>query len=60
MSMKEWAKKNGLENLYNQYLEECDEIAEQCEMEGKPSHGEDYDLRVEVLQSRYPELFSEE
>lgn len=37
-AMMAWAKENGLEDLYKQYLEECDEIAEQCEEEGYPSH----------------------
>ena len=59
-AMMAWAKENGLEDLYKQYLEECDEIAEQCEEEGYPSHGSNYDLRIESLQKSYPELFAEQ
>lgn len=59
-AMMAWAKENGLEDLYKQYLEECDEIAEQCEEEGYPSHGSNYDLRIENLQKSYPELFAEQ
>lgn len=59
-AMMTWAKENGLEDLYKQYLEECDEIAEQCEEEGYPSHGSNYDLRIENLQKSYPELFAEQ
>ena len=31
--------------LEKQYLEECEDIAKQCEEEGYPSHGSNYDLR---------------
>lgn len=59
-AMMSWAKENGLEDLYKQYLEECDEIAEQCEEDGYPAHGSNYDLRIEQLQKSYPELFAEQ
>lgn len=55
--MLEWARENGLEDIYNDYLQECDEIAEQCSAEGYPSHGSNYELRVERLRESYPELF---
>lgn len=55
--MLEWAKANGLEDVYKDYLEECDAIAEQCIAEGYPSHGSNYELRVERLRESYPELF---
>lgn len=55
--MLEWAKANGLEDVYNDYLTECDEISEQCIAEGYPSHGSNYELRVERLRESYPELF---
>ena len=42
------------------YNKECEEIALQCEEEGYPSHGSNYDLRVEALQPYYPEIFGEE
>lgn len=59
MGLKEWAKENGLEELYNQYRKEVEEIEKQCEEEGYPSHGSNYELRVENLQKNYPELFGD-
>lgn len=32
--------------LYEQW---CEEVAEQCEEEGYPSHGSNYELRIEGL-----------
>ena len=58
--MKKWAVDNGLGELYAQYEKECDEIAAQCEEEGYPSHGSNYELRVADLERDYPELFGEE
>lgn len=55
--MRIWAKEHGLESVYDEFLVECDEIAEQCEAEGYPSHGSNYELRVEQLKESYPELF---
>ena len=57
MSLKEWAKENGLTEIYNQYMADKESIAEECEAEGYPSHGSNYELRLENLQKRYPELF---
>lgn len=48
-----------LDDLYKDYLAECDAIAEQCVAEGYPSHGSNYELRVEQLKEYYPELFDE-
>ena len=42
------------------FQKECDEIAAQCVEEGYPSHGSNYDLRVEALKPYYPEIFGEE
>lgn len=53
-------KENGFEELYNEFLAECDEIAAQCEEEGYPAHGSNYDLRVEELMKSYPELFGDD
>ena len=36
-------------------LEECENIAEQCEEEGYPSHGCNYDLRCESIREWYNE-----
>lgn len=60
MSLKEWAEENGLSDVYSQYKQECEDIAEQCEAEGYPGNGENYELRVESLRKDYPELFGEE
>lgn len=41
---------------------ECYEISCECSMEGKPSHGEDYELRCESIRKYYAdeevEIFS--
>lgn len=55
--MREWAEANGYEHLYDEYTARCEAIADQCEAEGYPAHGSNYDLRVEQLQAEYPELF---
>lgn len=43
------------------FKEDCEDIAEQCEKEGYPSHGSNYDLRVDNLikqyQEEYPDWF---
>ena len=59
MTMREWAHEHGLEDLYDQYLEECRQISEQCVEEGYPSNGSNYELRVEALEQYYPELFGD-
>ena len=41
----------------SQYIAECDIIADQCSEEGYPSHGSNYELRVEAIQADYPEIF---
>ena len=48
------------EDIRRQFDEECEEIALECEAEGYPSHGSNYELRVERLMESYPELFGEE
>lgn len=59
MTLKEWAKANGLEEVYKQYIKEVENIQEQCEREGYPSNGSNYELRVASLQRYYPELFGD-
>ena len=49
-----------MEELTRQFETECEEIARQCEEEGYPPHGSNYELRVERLMESYPELFGEE
>lgn len=43
-------------NLEAQYLKECEEIAEECEAEGYPSYGNNYDLRCSDARRYYDEL----
>lgn len=57
---RKWCQANGLEARLDEFLSECDEIAAQCEEEGYPANGSNYDLRVTNLMRRYPELFAEE
>lgn len=42
-------------SLEKQYREECQEIAEQCEAEGYPSNGSNYELRCESARAYYDE-----
>ena len=42
-----------INNLFVQFKEECKEIAEQCEEEGYPNHGVNYDLRCENVWDNY-------
>ena len=60
MNMRAWAIANGLEDRYNQYLEDCCQIAADCEAEGYPSHGSNYELRVDALEEDYPDLFGDD
>ena len=55
--MRKWAQENGYEKIYEEYLTRCEAIADQCEADGYPANGSNYDLRVEQLQADYPELF---
>lgn len=57
--MREWAILNGLIDLYEEYIEMCEEIAKECVVEGYPSHGSIYELRVTILEQSYPELFGD-
>lgn len=41
--------------LEQQYLDECEEIAEQCEAEGYPANGSNYDLRCADTRKYYDE-----
>ena len=46
------------EEAMQAYKAECDEISEDCVNEGYPSHGSNYDLRVEGIKEYYPEIFN--
>lgn len=39
--------------LEKAYLDECEEIAEQCEAEGYPANGSNYDLRCAETRKYY-------
>ena len=39
--------------LYGQYLAECEEIAQECEDEGYPSRGSNYEIRCKALWDRF-------
>lgn len=41
--------------LEQQYINECKEIAEQCEAEGYPANGSNYELRCENARKYYDE-----
>lgn len=45
------------EQALAEYAAECEAIAIQCAEEGYPSHGSNYDLRVEAIEGDYPEIF---
>ena len=49
------------EELMKEFEEECDAIARDCEEEGYPSCGSNYELRVEMLMQdqHFAPLFSE-
>lgn len=42
-------------DLEQQYRDECKEIAEQCEAEGYPSNGSNYELRCSEARKYYDE-----
>lgn len=48
-----------IEKLKEEFYRECDAIARDCEEEGYPSRGSNYDLRVEQLMQNdyYAPLF---
>lgn len=54
MTIEEYAK------LEAEYEADCERIAAECEEEGYPSHGSNYELRVERLREIYPELFADD
>ena len=45
--------------LEKAYQEECQEIAEQCEAEGYPSNGSNYELRCENARAYYDEQLAD-
>lgn len=59
-TLEAWSIARGLEDSYYEYRDGCRAIAKECEEEGYPSHGANYELRVENLRKRYSELFEED
>lgn len=49
-----------MNKLHEQFLEECEQIANECEEEGYPNHGSNYDLRVTQLEKEYDDLYGDE
>lgn len=43
-----------------EYKAECEAIAEQCEAEGYPAMGSNYELRCSQLEPYYPEIFGDD
>ena len=41
------------DKLYAQYLAECEEIAQECEDEGYPSRGSNYEVRCKAIWDRF-------
>jgi hypothetical protein len=46
---------NEICRLEEEYTDECERIAEECESEGYPSHGSNYNLRCEQVRKYYDE-----
>lgn len=45
--------------LEQEYKDECEKIAEQCEAEGYPSNGSNYELRCENARAYYDEQLAD-
>ena len=52
MSLKTWARKNGLMDVYEAYASECESLRELYE-----DHTDDLELAISQIQDSYPELF---
>lgn len=59
MKMTREERDRKVDELYNQFLAECEEIADQCEEEGYPSHGSNYDLRCDDAWNWYKPAIDE-
>ena len=57
LTNKGWSMEdiNKVVKLRAECLEECESIAEQCEEEGYPGHGYNYELRCESVKEWYNE-----
>ena len=45
-------------NIEKSYIEECEQISEQCIAEGYPSHGENYEIRCSEARKKYDEYIA--
>lgn len=50
-----WKQVSEICKLEEQFADECDEIAAQCEAEGYPTHGSNYELRCADARMYYDE-----
>ena len=50
-----WKQVSDICKLEEQFAAECDEIAAQCEAEGYPSHGSNYESRCSNARQYYDE-----
>lgn len=55
MSLKEWARKNGLMDVYETYASECESLREFY-----GDHTDDCELAISQIHDSYPELFGED
>lgn len=53
-----WKQVSSICKLEEQFATECDEIAAQCEAEGYPSYGTNYELRCANARQYYDEQIS--
>jgi len=58
--LKEWANNNGLADVYTAYEADVDAMVEGLQAEGLPTSGSTYEVRLEAIRERYPELFGEQ
>ena len=50
-----WKQVSDICKLEEQFADECEEIAAQCEAEGYPSHGSNYEIRCVHARQYYDE-----
>lgn len=49
-------QKEEIEDLWREYAEECEVIADMCEAEGYPRYGSNYELRCSNARAYYTEV----
>lgn len=58
-NFKEDSTMNEIEKLWQEYRDECEDIAEECAAEGYPNRGDNYELRCASLYTYYEGLEKE-